>query len=403
MLRVSPEGEPREAIAQAARVLRSGGLVAFPTETVYGLGADATNPEAVAGIFTAKGRPSWDPLIVHVPELAALPSVVSAIPPQVQLLAERFWPGPLTLVLPRNPAIPASVAAGGSTIGVRIPSAPVAQALLREAGVPVAAPSANRFMHTSPTRAEHVLADLDGRIDCLLDGGPCSVGVESTVLDLTTTPPRVLRPGGVTLEALREALGEVEAPPSEPLEAGNPAGIAAAPGQMARHYAPRARMIVFDAQGDAALQAIRAQATDALARGLRVGALLPDEEADTLADLDLTFARLGSASDLASHLAPALRRPALPRRVRRRAHPRPHVRLRRAGSRAARPLAPGVRRHTAIRASLTARKTACRKECTADVSPARALYRRHLAGSGEVERTPMLGLQPLQITACSPH
>lgn len=297
VLRVTPEGEPREAIAQAAEVLRVGGLVAFPTETVYGLGADATNAAAVAGIFAAKGRPSWDPLIVHIPEAAALASVVSAVPPVAKQLAERFWPGPLTLVLPRSPAIPASVAAGGPTVGVRVPSAPVAQALLRKAGVPVAAPSANRFMHTSPTRAEHVLADPDGRIDCLLDGGPCEVGVESTVLDLTVTPARVLRPGGVTLEALRAVLGAVEGPSAEVRP---PQGIAAAPGQMERHYAPRAALVVFDTQGAAALDAIREQAREALANGKRVGALLADEEAEPLVSLGVTVARLGPAGDLAS-------------------------------------------------------------------------------------------------------
>ncbi|HEX6817175.1 MAG TPA: L-threonylcarbamoyladenylate synthase [Ktedonobacterales bacterium] len=296
VLHVTPEGEPRESIARAAEIVRAGGLVAFPTETVYGLGADATNPAAVAGIFAAKGRPSWDPLIVHIPGAAALPSVVAEAPPIANVLADRFWPGPLTLVLPRGPAIPASVAAGGPTVGVRVPASEVAQALLRAAGVPVAAPSANRFMHTSPTRAEHVIADLDGRIDCLLDGGPCSVGVESTVLDLATSPPRILRPGGVTLEALREVLGTVEGPPSD-LQP--PQGIAAAPGQMERHYAPRAHLVVFDAQGQAALEAISGQARDALARGQRVGALLPDEEAQPLADLGVTIARLGPASDLA--------------------------------------------------------------------------------------------------------
>jgi L-threonylcarbamoyladenylate synthase len=297
VLRVTPEGEPHAHIERAAALLRAGKLVAFPTETVYGLGADVTNAAAVAGIFAAKGRPHWDPLIVHVPEAGGLDSVATDIPPLAWALAERFWPGPLTLILPRGAAIPAIVAAGGPTVGVRVPAAPVALALLRAAGVPVAAPSANRFMRTSPTDAAHVLADLDGRIDCLLDGGPCVVGMESTVLDLTSAPPRVLRPGGVTLEALREIIPEAQGPL---VEAEPPAGIATAPGQMQRHYAPRTRLVVFDAQGEPALAAIRAEAEAALTKGLRVGALLPDEEAERLADLDLAIERLGPVGDLAA-------------------------------------------------------------------------------------------------------
>src|SRR5258708_2132264 len=212
VLPVTPDTMPTDAIARAAQILREGGLVAFPTETVYGLGADATNPAAVESIFAAKDRPHSDPLIVHIADSDGLWQVAAEAPPAAQALAARFWPGPLTLVLPRAAGIPASVAAGGATVGVRVPRHPVALALLRAVGVPVAAPSANRFMHTSPTTAAHVLADLDGRIDCVLDGGPCEVGVESTVLDLTSDPPRVLRPGGVTLEALREGLPEVEGP-----------------------------------------------------------------------------------------------------------------------------------------------------------------------------------------------
>jgi L-threonylcarbamoyladenylate synthase len=296
VLRVTPLGEPHAHIERAAELLRAGRLVAFPTETVYGLGADATNAEAVAGIFAAKGRPHWDPLIVHLPDAAALTDVAAEIPPLAWTLAAHFWPGPLTLILPRGDAIPSIVAAGGTTVGVRVPSAPVAQALLRAAGVPIAAPSANRFMHTSPTSAAHVLADLDGRIDCLLDGGPCVVGVESTVLDLTSSPPRVLRPGGVTLEALRAVVLDVVGPLAG---AQATTGSAAAPGQMQRHYAPRTRLIVFDAQGAPALSAIRAEAEAALAYGQRVGALLPDEEADQLADLGIRIERLGPAGDLA--------------------------------------------------------------------------------------------------------
>jgi L-threonylcarbamoyladenylate synthase len=293
ILAVSPTGEPQSAIARAAALLREGKLVAFPTETVYGLGADATNPDAVAAIFTAKERSASDPLIVHIADLEHLSSVVAETPPLALKLAGRFWPGPLTLVLPRASRIPLNVTAGGPTVGVRMPASPVALKLIRAAAVPVAAPSANRFMRTSPTTAAHVLADLDGRIDCVLDGGPCAVGVESTVLDLTATPPRILRPGAVTLEALREVAPEIEGP----LAAG--AGpVARAPGQMERHYAPRTPMTVFAGQGERALAAIRSEAEAALALGKRVGVFLPESETETLAGLDARVESLGA--DLAA-------------------------------------------------------------------------------------------------------
>ena len=301
VLTAPPEAIPPDVIAQAAALLRAGEVVAFPTETVYGLGADATSESAVRRIFAAKELPLSDPLIVHLAQAEQLTEVARDIPPIAWRLAARFWPGPLTLVLPRDPRIPALVAAGGATVGVRVPAHPVAQALLRATDLPVAAPSANRFMHTSPTTAAHVLADLDGRIACVLDGGPTLVGVESTVVDLTTSPPRLLRPGGVTLEALRELLPDLAAPEA----AGAPASAAAteparAPGQMARHYAPRTRLIVFDATGAVGLGAMLAEAEAARARGERVGALAADEEAATLEGAGVVVARLGPSADLAA-------------------------------------------------------------------------------------------------------
>ncbi len=293
ILAVSPTGEPESAIAHAAALLREGKLVAFPTETVYGLGADATNPDAVAAIFAAKERPASDPLIVHIADLEQLSSVVAETSPLALELAERFWPGPLTLVLPRAEMIPLNVAAGGPTVGVRMPASLVAQKLLRAAGVPVAAPSANRFMRTSPTTAAHVLADLDGRIDCVLDGGPCAVGVESTVLDLTATPPRILRPGAVTLEELREVAPKIAGPLATETRP-----VARAPGQMERHYAPRTPLVVFAGQGARSLAAIRSEAEAALAQGKRVGALLPDDEISALSGLDARIESLGA--DLAA-------------------------------------------------------------------------------------------------------
>lgn len=285
---------PAEPIARAAALLRAGRLVAFPTETVYGLGADATNATAVASIFAAKQRPLSDPLIVHIAEVADMGAVARDIPSVAWELAERFWPGPLTLVLPRAARIPSIVAAGGDTVGVRLPAHPIARALIRAVGAPLAAPSANRFMRTSPTTAAHVLADLDGRIAAVLDGGPCAVGVESSVFDLTTTPPRLLRPGGVALERLRELLPETQAPGSHAIAGAADADtVARAPGQMARHYAPRTRLVVYDATGEAGSDAVLAGARQALRQGLRVGALVPDDEADALAALGAVVERLG--------------------------------------------------------------------------------------------------------------
>ncbi len=288
-------------VAEAAALLRAGRLVAFPTETVYGLGADATNAAAVAGIFSAKGRPLNDPLIVHIAEAEAMAEVARDIPSVAWELAQRFWPGPLTLVLPLAARIPPIVTAGGATVGVRLPAHPIAQALIRAAGAPLAAPSANRFMRTSPTTAAHVLADLDGRIAAVLDGGPCAVGVESSVLDLTRAPARLLRPGGVTLERLREVIPDAQGPleRAEDTQAAGDDGeamsadVAHSPGQMQRHYAPRTRLIVYDATDAAGRAAVLAGARRCIADGLRVGALVPDEEAATLTALGVVVERLG--------------------------------------------------------------------------------------------------------------
>ena len=236
VLVVDPNHPDPAAIAEAASVIRAGGLVAFPTETVYGLGADATNPEAVARIFKAKRRPATNPLIVHVARTEAAPACVAAWPDSAEVLAERFWPGPLTLVLPRSGLIPDIVTAGQETVGVRVPGLAVARRLIFEAGRPIAAPSANRSTGISPTEARHVLKDLEGRVDLILDGGRTSVGIESTVLDLSSEVPRILRPGAITQAQVSEILGE----PVEYLAGSTEPGLAArGPGQMAIHYAPR--------------------------------------------------------------------------------------------------------------------------------------------------------------------
>src|SRR5437763_4133613 len=199
-------------IEYAASLLRAGEVVVFPTETVYGLGADAFLPVALERIFTAKGRPFSDPLIVHIADENALELLTADIPEKAKHLAEAFWPGPLTLILPRGPRVLDLVTAGLETVAIRLPRHPVALALIRAVGSPIAAPSANRFMHVSPTTAQHALDDLAGRVPLILDSGPSEVGVESTVLDLCAEKPTILRPGGVSLEALRAVLPDVRPP-----------------------------------------------------------------------------------------------------------------------------------------------------------------------------------------------
>jgi L-threonylcarbamoyladenylate synthase len=244
VLAVDPHAPAANLIARAADVLRGGGLVAFPTETVYGLGANALDGAAVASIFTAKGRPANNPLIVHVGEPLDVAAVASAWPEVAARLAARFWPGPLTLVLPRNDSLPDVVTGGGPTVALRVPAHSVALALLRTAGLPVAAPSANRSSRLSPTQAEHVLRDLDGRIDLVLDGGPCPGGIESTVLDVTVSPPRLLRPGLITQAELEAVTG--------PILAGKAPGRGKAlpsPGMLPRHYAPRTPLECVEGDG----------------------------------------------------------------------------------------------------------------------------------------------------------
>ena len=228
----------------AGRVIRSGGLVAFPTETVYGLGANGLDGEAVAKIFEAKGRPADNPLILHVAKKSDVKQLWKHVPDDAKRLMDAFWPGPLTLIFVKSDAVPEEVTAGLDTVAVRMPDHKTALALIRAAGVPIAAPSANLSGRPSPTTAEHVAADMDGRIDVILDGGPCEVGVESTVLTLVGRPT-ILRPGGITREMLEQVIGEVDVSPAvlRPLKEGE---VAASPGMKHRHYAPDARVVVAE-------------------------------------------------------------------------------------------------------------------------------------------------------------
>jgi L-threonylcarbamoyladenylate synthase len=227
-------------IEAAARLLCAGRLVAFPTETVYGLGANALDSNAVARIYAVKGRPPTSPVIVHVASIEMAQALVASWPDVADLLARRFWPGPLTLVLEKQPAIPSIVTAGLSTVGLRMPAHPIALALIRAAGVPLAAPSANRFTQLSPTTAEHVRSGLGSDVDLILDGGPCQVGIESTVLSLAGPVPVLLRPGGVSRTELEAVIGPITT-------AGDvPAGAHPSPGMHPRHYSPRTRLLLVE-------------------------------------------------------------------------------------------------------------------------------------------------------------
>lgn len=226
-----------ETIHQAAGIIRKGGIVAFPTETVYGLGADAFNPLAVARIFEVKRRPYFDPLIVHVANPADMKKLVREIPPNVKKLIGRFWPGPLTIVLLREEEIPDIVTAGLPTVAIRMPNHPMALSLIRESKCSIAAPSANPFGYLSPTTAEHVREQLGDQVDLILDGGPCPVGVESTIISFLEEGPRLLRPGGVSLEEIESIIGKVEV---TPIEEDRPS----APGMLPRHYAPRTPIVL---------------------------------------------------------------------------------------------------------------------------------------------------------------
>lgn len=272
ILTVDPHHPDAALLEEAGERLRAGGLVAFPTETVYGLGANALDAAAVARIYEAKGRPATNPLIVHVAERAQARRVVADWPEVAERLADAFWPGPLTLVLPKAEAIPMAVTAGLPAVGVRMPAHPVALALLRAARVPVAAPSANPYMGVSPTQAAHVARAMGDRVDVIVDGGPADVGLESTVLDLTRPVPTVLRLGGLPVSRLREVLGEVAVLASAD---GEPEAHLPSPGLAKRHYAPRARVRVV---GDRATLLVEAERL--LGLGEAVGALTLGEAPD---------------------------------------------------------------------------------------------------------------------------
>lgn len=296
--------EKNEDIIMAAEVLKQGGLVAFPTETVYGLGAIATDTDAVRAIFKAKGRPSDNPLIIHFGRILDIQNWVADFPPVAKKLADAFWPGPLTIILPHRGNLSPLVTAGLSTVGVRVPDHPIALRLLSYVGLPVAAPSANRSGRPSPTQAIHVWEDLNGRFDLLLDGGATGVGVESTVVDVTTEIPMILRPGGISLEEIQAVIGEAQLDPGLSYAQEKPRS----PGMKYRHYAPKATMWLIDGEYPLLLEFMQLKVNEAKSRGLKVGVLITEESRRKVhADVVVVCGSRKSPESVAHNLYHALR------------------------------------------------------------------------------------------------
>lgn len=296
------------AIAEAAALIRAGELVAFPTETVYGLGADGLNREAVAKIFQAKGRPGDNPLILHISALDQITPLISCeLSPVAKKMADAFWPGPLTMIFPKSARVPENVSAGLSTVAIRFPAHPDAQRLIAAAETPIAAPSANRSGKPSPTTANHVFEDMDGRIPLILDGGECLVGVESTVVDMTGSVPHILRPGGITAEQIAQVAGasEVDSAVMRPLAEGEKPR---SPGMAHRHYAPNGQLTVFTGDSDRVIQRIQSEYDCAKANGSRP--LILSMEAHVASYGDRRIESLGADETAMAHRLFALLRDA---------------------------------------------------------------------------------------------
>jgi L-threonylcarbamoyladenylate synthase len=302
--------EPK-VIERAAKLLHDGEIVVFPTETVYGLGADAFQPLALEHIFAAKGRPFSDPLIVHIADEHELELLTTKISTEAKRLAQEFWPGPLTLILPKGSRVPRLLTAGLETVAVRMPRHPAALALISALGSPIAAPSANRFMHVSPTTAHHVYGDLSGKVPLILDSGPCEIGVESTVLDLCSDKPRILRPGGISLEALRTILPDVQPPISRnQVDEVEESLAKKAPGQLFIHYAPNVPLLLFDGTIEEIHTSMLAEIERRHAKGEHVGILVAEEDIPTFQDTQALVYSVGRENDLmqiAAHLFAGLR------------------------------------------------------------------------------------------------
>ena len=294
------DGLDRRKIKIAAKFIREGKLVAFPTETVYGLGADALNEKAVGRIFEAKRRPADNPLIVHIADFEQIYELAREVPREAEILAEHFWPGPLTMVLPKKDNVPKVTTGGLDTVAIRMPAHEIALGLIRTSRRPIAAPSANISGKPSPTLAEHVIDDFYGRIECIIDGGEVKIGVESTVLDLTTKPPTLLRPGGLPLEEIEKVIGKVRI---HPVVKGKAVDVAKAPGMKYKHYAPNAQVIVIEGSREKVKRKIKELLNEYKRKGVKVGVMATGDFYDADAYINLG----NSEEEIARNLFRALR------------------------------------------------------------------------------------------------
>ena len=307
MIQIDPINIDQEKIKEAGELIAEGELVAFPTETVYGLGGDALRPDASAKIYAAKGRPSDNPLIVHVADFADLEKIAKKVPPQAKRLADAFWPGPLTMIVWKNDKVPYTTTGGMDTVAVRMPNHEVALELIRKSGCLIAAPSANTSGRPSPTEASHVAEDLDGKIAMIVDGGPVGIGIESTIIDLTEQVPMVLRPGYITVEMLEEVLQEkVIMDPG--IVASDDITKPKAPGMKYKHYAPKAEMIIVDGQQDAVVEKINELVGQAKSQGKKVAVIATEENKDYYqSDVVLCIGKRADEDSVAKHLYSILR------------------------------------------------------------------------------------------------
>ena len=298
-----PDGE---AILRAGEIIKAGGLVAFPTETVYGLGGDALNPESSRKIYAAKGRPSDNPLIVHICRWEDIYKIADPVPEIAERLAARFWPGPLTMILNKTALVPKETTGGLDTVAIRMPSHPVARRFLQDSGCMIAAPSANTSGRPSPTTAQHVWEDLQGKIEVLLDGGPVGIGIESTIVDLSEDQPMILRPGFITQEMLSQVLGQVGMDPGIASE--NSKKPPKAPGMRYRHYAPKADLTLVEGHMDQVIAKINALTGEAQVKGQSVGVLATAENQDAyIADHVIVIGQREDEAEIARHLFDVLR------------------------------------------------------------------------------------------------
>ena len=301
------ENNADEVIAQAGEVLKNGGLVAFPTETVYGLGGDALKEDAAHKIYSAKGRPSDNPLIVHIADIAALDELAYDIPDSAYKLADTFWPGPLTMIFKKKEIVPYGTTGGLDTVAVRMPSHPVAAKLIKDSGVYIAAPSANLSGRPSPTRAEHVIEDMDGRIDMIIDGGAIEIGIESTIVDMTSDVPMILRPGYVTADMIRDVLGDVSFDPTV-LAHSTVQGRPKAPGMKYRHYAPKASLTIVEGEQEKVTAKINELLKEGEAAGEKIGVIASTETAaDYLGGIVRTIGSRSDELSISRHLFGILR------------------------------------------------------------------------------------------------